>query len=113
MFHANGWGMPFAMAGLGVPQVVIRKIDGAEILRRVEQHGVTVMCAAPAVVAAVLEAAAAWEGEIHGRDMVRLIVAGAPPPTKTVARVELALGLEFIQIDALAARTAMHPVGKE
>ena len=68
MFHANGWGMPFAMTGLGVEQVVIRKIDGAEILRRVEKHGVTVMCAAPAVVAAVLEAAETWEGEIPGRD---------------------------------------------
>ena len=22
MFHANGWGMPFAMAGMGVPQAV-------------------------------------------------------------------------------------------
>src|SRR4051794_37784616 len=50
MFHANGWGMPFAMTGMGVPQVVIRKVDGAEILRRVDRHGVTVMCAAPAVV---------------------------------------------------------------
>ena len=38
-------------------QIVLRKVDGAEILRRVEEHGVTVMCAAPAVVAAVLEAA--------------------------------------------------------
>ncbi|RZL67783.1 MAG: AMP-dependent synthetase, partial [Rhodococcus sp. (in: high G+C Gram-positive bacteria)] len=56
MFHANGWGMPFAMTGLGVAQVVLRKVDGVEILRRVEQHGVTVMCAAPAVAAAVLEA---------------------------------------------------------
>jgi len=42
--------------------VVIRKIDGVEILRRVQQHGVTVMCAAPAVAAAVLEAAQTWEG---------------------------------------------------
>ena len=66
MFHANGWGMPFAMTGLGVPQVVLRKVDGAEILRRVERHGVTVMCAAPAVAAAVLEAAQDWEGEIPG-----------------------------------------------
>ncbi|MBC7374248.1 MAG: AMP-binding protein, partial [Frankiales bacterium] len=57
MFHCNGWGMPYAMAGLGVPQVVIRKIDGAEILRRVQQYGVTVMCAAPAVVQVVLDAA--------------------------------------------------------
>ena len=47
MFHANGWGMPFAMTGLGVKKVVLRKVDGAEILRRVEEHGVTVMCAAP------------------------------------------------------------------
>ena len=37
MFHANGWGMPFAMTGLGVKQVVLRKVDGAEILRRVER----------------------------------------------------------------------------
>src|SRR5918995_1053475 len=51
MFHVNGWGMPFTMAGLGVPQVVLRKVDGPEILRRVEKHGVTIMCAAPAVVA--------------------------------------------------------------
>ena len=43
MFHVNGWGWPFAAAGLGIKQVVIRKIDGAEILRRVEQHGVTVI----------------------------------------------------------------------
>ena len=55
MFHANGWGMPFAMTGLGVKQVVIRKIDGAEILRRVQEHGVTVMCAAPAVAARLLQ----------------------------------------------------------
>ena len=101
MFHANGWGMPFAMTGLGVPQVVLRKIDGAEILRRVRDHGVTVMCAAPAVAAAVLEAAQTWEGEIPGRDRVRIIMAGAPPPTKTVVRVEEELGWEFVQIYGL------------
>jgi fatty-acyl-CoA synthase len=101
MFHANGWGMPFAMTGLGVPQVVLRKVDGAEILRRVRDHGVTVMCAAPAVAAAVLEAAQTWEGEIPGRDRVRIIMAGAPPPTKTVMRVEEELGWEFVQIYGL------------
>ena len=64
MFHANGWGMPFAMTGCGVPQVALRKVDGTEILRRVEKYGVTVMCAAPAVVAAVLDAAP----RLGGRD---------------------------------------------
>jgi fatty-acyl-CoA synthase len=112
MFHANGWGMPFTMTGLGVKQVVIRKIDGAEILRRVEQHGVTVMCAAPAVAAAVLEAAQDWEGEIPGRDRVRIIMAGAPPPTKTVARVEEELGWEFIQIYGLTETSPLLTVNR-
>ena len=81
MFHANGWGMPYGMTGVGARHVVLRQIDGAEILRRVEEHGVTVMCAAPAVVNSVLSAAAGWDGEIPGRGRVRIVVAGAPPPT--------------------------------
>ncbi|GAA0971286.1 Long-chain-fatty-acid--CoA ligase [Nocardioides aquaticus] len=112
MFHANGWGMPFAMTGLGVKQVVIRKIDGAEILRRVEEHGVTVMCAAPAVAAAVLDAAQDWEGEIPGRDKVRIIMAGAPPPTKTVVRVQEELGWEFIQIYGLTETSPLLTVNR-
>jgi len=112
MFHANGWGMPFAMTGLGVKHVVLRKIDGAEILRRVRDHGVTIMCAAPAVAAAVLEAAQDWDGEIPGRDRVRIIMAGAPPPTKTVARVESELGWEFIQIYGLTETSPLLTINR-
>ena len=101
MFHANGWGMPYAITGVGGTHVVIRQIDGAEILRRVEQHGVTLMCAAPAVVSAVLDAAESWDAPIPGRDRVRIVVAGAPPPTRTIERVETDLGWEFIQIYGL------------
>jgi fatty-acyl-CoA synthase len=112
MFHANGWGMPFAMTGCGVSHVALRKVDGAEILRRVERYGVTVMCAAPAVVAAVLDAAPDWEGEMPGRGRTRIIVAGAPPPTKTVARVETELGWEFIQIYGLTETSPLLTVNR-
>jgi acyl-CoA synthetase (AMP-forming)/AMP-acid ligase II len=112
MFHANGWGMPFAMTGMGVPQVVLRKVDGTEILRRVQQYGVTVMCAAPAVVNAVLDAAPDWEGEIPGRDQVRIIVAGAPPPTKTIVRVQEELGWEFMQIYGLTETSPLLTVNR-
>ncbi|MEA3056294.1 MAG: hypothetical protein QOD30_1726, partial [Actinomycetota bacterium] len=101
MFHANGWGMPFATTGMGVPQVVLRKVDGADILRRVGQHGVTLLCGAPAVVAMVLDAAAEWNGAIPGAGTTRIVVAGAPPPTRTIERVETELGWEFIQIYGL------------
>ncbi|MBZ9644625.1 AMP-binding protein [Streptomyces sp. PSKA30] len=101
MFHCNGWGMPFVMAGLGVKQVVLRKVDGAEILRRVDEHGVTLMCGAPAVWNAVLDAATGWEGEVPGRDRVRIVCAGAPPPSRMIQRVEEELGWEFTQIYGL------------
>ena len=101
MFHCDGWGMLYTVTGMGVKHVVNRKVDGTEILRRIEEHGVTLMCGAPAVVSAVLEAAADWDGEIPGRDNVRIIVAGAPPPTATIERVETELGWEFIQLYGL------------
>jgi acyl-CoA synthetase (AMP-forming)/AMP-acid ligase II len=101
MFHANGWGMPFAATAMGAKHVVLRQVDGTEILRRIEKYGVTYLCAAPAVVAAALEGAKTWEGEIPGRDRVRIIVAGAPPPTRTIERVREELGWEFIQIYGL------------
>ena len=64
MFHCNGWGMTYAVTGMGGQHVVLRKVDGPEILRRVERHGVTLLCGAPAVVNTVLDAAAG----VGGRD---------------------------------------------
>ena len=46
MFHCNGWGMPYTVAAMGVPQVVLRKVDGPEILRRVERARGDASCAA-------------------------------------------------------------------
>ncbi len=71
MFHANGWGMPYAASAMGVKQVVLRKVDGREILRRIEAHGVTLLCGAPAVLSAVLDAAQEWDGVVPGRGRVR------------------------------------------
>jgi acyl-CoA synthetase (AMP-forming)/AMP-acid ligase II len=101
MFHCNGWGMPYATTGMGVKQVVLRKVDGAEILRRVDEHDVSLLCGAPAVVNMILDAAATWDGPVPGAGRTRMVVAGAPPPTRTIERVETELGWEFIQIYGL------------
>src|SRR5438270_8938111 len=81
MFHANGWGMPYALTGVGARHIALRKVDGAEILRRIDEHGVTLLNGAPAVVNMVLDAAQEWDGEIPGKGRTRMIVAGAPPRT--------------------------------
>ena len=100
-FHCNGWGMSYAVTGMGGKHIILRKVDGAEILRRVDRYGVTLLCGAPAVVAAILDAAQTWDGEIPGHGRTRMVVAGAPPPTKTIERMETELGWEFIQIYGL------------
>ena len=114
-FHANGWGMPYALTALGAKQVIVRKIDGVEILRRVQAEGVTLMCAAPAVVAAVLDGAAQFQarGEsIPGKGKTRVIVAGAPPPSKTIERIETELGWEFMQIYGLTETSPLLTVNR-
>ena len=115
MFHCNGWGMPYAVTGMGVPQVIVRKIDGEQILRRIDEHGVTLLCGAPAVVAAILNAAAARQAAgqpIPGAGRTRIVVAGAPPPSKTIERVETELGWEFIQIYGLTETAPLLTINR-
>ena len=114
-FHCNGWGMLYAVSGMGGQHVIIRKIDGHEILRRVEEHGVTLMCAAPAVLTAALDAAAdlAADGKpIPGSGRTRIVVAGAPPPTSVIERTEVELGWEFVQIYGLTETAPLITINR-
>jgi acyl-CoA synthetase (AMP-forming)/AMP-acid ligase II len=114
-FHCNGWGMPYAVTAMGVRQVIVRKIDGEEILRRVDREGVTLFNCAPAVIAAVLDAAAArrTRGEsVPGKGRVRVVVAGAPPPSRTIERIEAELGWEFIQIYGLTETSPLLTINR-
>ena len=115
MFHCNGWGMPYAVTAMGGRHVVVRKIDGEEILARIEREGVTLLCGAPAVMAAILDAAAARRGRgeaVPGRGTVRVVVAGAPPPSTTIEAVETELGWEFIQIYGLTETTPLLTINR-
>ena len=115
MFHCNGWGMPYAVTGMGGRHVVQRKIDGETILRRVEAEEITFMCGAPAVVAAILDAAGARRErgeEIPGAGRMRMFIAGAPPPTKTIQRVGDELHWEFNQIYGLTETSPLLTINR-
>jgi fatty-acyl-CoA synthase len=115
MFHVNGWGTPYSLTAMGGRHVVQRKVDGEEILRRIEAEGVTILCGAPAVVASILDAAAVRIAEgrpVPGRDTVRMVVAGAPPPSAVIERFEEVLGWEFIQIYGLTEASPLLTVNR-
>ncbi len=115
MFHCNGWGMPYAITAMGGRHVVQRKVDGQSILDRVDAEGVTLMCGAPAVVATILDAAEKLIAEgkpVPGAGTVRLVVAGAPPPSRTIERVETELGWEIIQIYGLTETAPLLTINR-
>ncbi|HET7245725.1 MAG TPA: AMP-binding protein [Streptosporangiaceae bacterium] len=112
MFHVNGWGMPYGITGVGGRHIVLRQVDGAEILHRVDRHGVTLLCGAPAVVNATLDAAARWDGPVPGSGRTRMVAAGAPPPSRTIERVLTELGWEFIQIYGLTETSPLLTVNR-
>ena len=116
MFHCNGWGQTYAVTGMGGRHIVLRKVDGTEILNRVEEHGINFACGAPAVVAMTLDAAekrVAAQQPVPGRDLMRIVVAGAPPPSKTIERVEVELGWEFIQIYGLTETSPLLTMNRK
>jgi acyl-CoA synthetase (AMP-forming)/AMP-acid ligase II len=73
------------------------------------------MCGAPAVVAAILDAASVRVREgrpIPGAGTVRIVVAGAPPPSKAIERVETELGWEFLQIYGLTETSPLLTINR-
>jgi fatty-acyl-CoA synthase len=64
------------------------------------------------VANAILDAAREWVGEIPGRGRVRMVVAGAPPPTRTIQRIEDELGWEFIQIYGLTETAPLSTMNR-
>ena len=111
-FHCNGWGMVYAVTAMGGQHVVLRKVDGVEILHRVAAHRVNLLCGAPAVVNMILDAAEHWRGEIPGRGEMRIVVAGAPPPPRMIERVETELGWQFNQIYGLTETAPLLTINR-
>jgi len=112
MFHCNGWGMVYAITAMGGAHVMLRKVDGPEILRRIDSEGVTFMGGAPAVVSTILTAASERPGPTPGRERMRIVVGGAPPPTAVIERVETELGWEFMQIYGLTETSPLMTLNR-
>ncbi len=75
----------------------------------------TLLCGAPAVVAAILAAAEARVGTVvrcRGGARCASWWPGAPPPSKTIERIERELGWEFIQIYGLTETSPLLTVNR-
>jgi fatty-acyl-CoA synthase len=81
MFHANGWGVPYAAAMVGCKFVLPGPhLDAESLMELIENEGVTMSCAVPTVWFPVLalmdERGAGWRPK---RD-IRILCGGTAPP---------------------------------
>jgi len=110
MFHANGWGGPFAITAVGATNVVLRAVVAEDIYRLIAAEDVTFACMAPAVLATVLNYPDKANHQIKTKP--RFVVAGAPPPAAFIERLETELGWEFIQIYGLTETAPILTVSR-
>ena len=99
IFHVNGWGLPLANASLGVPNVIQREIRGPEILRRVQEERITLLCGATPVAMAIQAAAEALRAtgqSVPGEGITRMVSGGAPTPAAVIEKFERVTGWELI-----------------
>lgn len=82
MFHCNGWCYPWTLALTGSTHVCLRWVRAGAIFDALADHGVTHLCGAPVVMAALIGAS---EAERRGfPQRVRFVTAAAPPPERVL-----------------------------
>ena len=91
MFHANGWGLPFAAPAAGASLVLPgRNADGASLAALIRRAGVTIAAAVPTVWLGVMDHLDSEGGEAPS--LKRIIVGGAPIGEQLMERIERRTG---------------------
>ncbi|MFS0773060.1 AMP-binding protein [Sphingomonas sp. 1P08PE] len=91
MFHANAWGLPFAVPAVGGKLVLPgRQIDGASLARLIREEAVTIAVGVPTVWLGLVEHLDATGEDVPG--LKRIIVGGAPMAPALMDRLEQRLG---------------------
>jgi len=91
MFHANGWGLPFAAPAVGASLLLPgRNLDGASLARFIRAEGATLAAGVPTVWLGLVDHLDETGGAVP--TLKRIIVGGAPMPEQLMARVEKRLG---------------------
>lgn len=107
MFHANAWGLPFALPAIGGKLVLPgRQNDGASLARLIEQEQVTIGVGVPTIWLGLVEHLEATGGQLPS--LKRIIVGGAPMAPALMQRIEMRLGAT---VQTSWGMTELSPLG--
>jgi fatty-acyl-CoA synthase len=107
MFHANGWGLPYAAPAVGAKLVLPgRHTDGASLAAIMRSEGVTVAAGVQTVWRGVLDHLDTVGGELP--HLQRILIGGSSCPDALIERMEERLGA---QVQTSWGMTELSPLG--
>jgi fatty-acyl-CoA synthase len=105
MFHCNGWCMPWALTGAAARHICLRGIDPPEVLRLIDEEGVTNFNGAPTVLL-MLASDRAAEGRCFDPP-IKVCTGGAPPSPNLLEQMEK-LGFDITHLYGLTETYGPH-----
>jgi len=111
-FHCNGWGVGYAVTGMGGTHVIIKKFEPAAFFDLVERERVTFACMPPTMINMALNHPmdAGAIGRLPGE--MRVGTAGSAPPLATIQGAQEKFGWHIIQIYGLTETSPFLTVSK-
>ncbi len=107
MFHANGWGLPFAAPAAGAKIVLPgRRTDGASLARLIRDEGVTLAVGLHTLWSGVVDFVEASGMELPSLE--RVLIGGSRCPEALLRRIEDRLG---VQVQTSWGMTELSPMG--
>ena len=107
MFHANGWGLPFAGPAVGAKLVLPgRRQDGASLASLINAEGVTVAAGVATVWLGLVDHLDQTGGEVPS--LQRIMLGGSPTPQALMDRLEQRLGAK---VQTSWGMTELSPLG--
>ena len=107
MFHANGWGLPFAAPAVGAKLVLPgRHTDGASLAAIMREESVTLAVGIQTVWLGVLDHLDATDGALPA--LKRVLIGGAKCPDALIERMERRLGA---RVQTSWGMTELSPMG--
>ena len=107
MFHANGWGLPFAAPAAGTKLVLPgRTLDGASLARLIRDEGVTIAVGVQTVWLGLVDYLDQEGGDLPSLE--RVLIGGSSCPESLIERLETRLGA---RVQTSWGMTELSPIG--
>jgi fatty-acyl-CoA synthase len=112
-FHCNGWGLPYAVTGVGAKHVIVKKYDPAGFFDLVTRERMSFACMPPTMINMALNHPLSQEqASALPRNGVRVATAGSAPPRALIEGMQERLGWQVIQVYGLTETSPFLTVSK-